>query len=133
MLTIITNTESKRMANTREKQWMTDITDWSNDNLHLLYGEEYRDYRAIQRHHVVGRTYIQNKTPIGHWFILPIPYEMHDPNVDHPEHVAKCPVKFKSKYGNQRDLFSTMIDSMLHQGYKMPHSEVLNAIRSTHK
>ena len=66
-------------AATKEQiQWMSDITEWSEDNLGILYGEEWQG-AAIQRHHVLGRSAKHNKVDIGHWFILPVPFVMrHD-------------------------------------------------------
>ena len=119
-----------KQANAAQKQWMSDITEWSISNLGILYGEKY-DGAIIQRHHVLGRSAKQNKVAIGHWFILPVPNELHDVgscnllNVTHHKHA------FTREFGMQRNLFDSMYFSMINQGYAVPSNQVLMAIRST--
>ena len=107
-----------KQANAAQKKWMSDITEWSICNLGLLYGPEY-DGAAIQRHHVLGRSAKHNKVAIGHWFILPVPYELHDPNESHYLHVGKCKHAFTAQFGTQRSLFMKMYNDMYEQGYDM--------------
>jgi len=121
---------ANKSANTEQKKWMDSITDWSVDSLHLLYGEEY-SFHPIQRHHVLGRSAKQNKVHIGHWFILPVPFELHDPNVDHEAHVGKCKKAFVKRFGAQRTLFDVMYQRMKEEGYNVPNIEVYNAIMGT--
>ena len=123
---------ASKPANAKQRQWMKDITDWAQHNLYVLYGDDYNDsYIPIQRHHVLGRAAKQNKVSIGHWFILPVPFELHDPNVTHEFHVGHCKNSFTDKYGNQRDLFADMYATMRAQGYEVPSEDVLNAIMDT--
>ena len=117
-------------ANTAQKKWMDDITSWSICNLSMLYGDEY-DGAVIQRHHVLGRTAKQNKVHIGHWFILPVPYELHDPNESHEFHVGHCKKAFVRQFGTQRGLFNTMYRSMKEEGYNLPDINAYNAIMET--
>lgn len=117
-------------ANSAQKQWMKDITEWSIDNLHLLYGEEY-SFSPIQRHHVLGRSAKQNKVQIGHWFIIPVPYELHDPNEQHEFHVGHCKKAFVKRFGEQRNLFDTMYQSMKENGFAVPDSYSYDAIMSS--
>lgn len=120
-----------KQANTAQKKWMDDITEWSaNAGLRMLYGNEW-EFSAIQRHHVLGRTAKQNKVAIGHAFILPVPYIMHEPNENHKFHVGHCKNAFTKEFGAQRELFSTMYHSMQEEGYTVPSEEVFNAIMST--
>lgn len=119
-------------ANAAQKKWMSDITEWSICNLGLLYGSEY-DGAIIQRHHVLGRSAKHNKVHIGHWFILPVPVALHDPNEDHEFHVGKCKNAFTGKFGTQRSLFMRMYNDMYDQGYdlsKIPF-DVTRAIGDT--
>lgn len=123
---------TNKPANAKQKQWMEDITEFAQENLYVLFGDDYNDsFIPIQRHHVLGRTAKQNKIAIGHWFILPIPYELHEPNVDHEFHVGKCKKAFVNRYGSQRDLFSIMYVVMKAQGYSVPSEDIYSAIMDT--
>jgi len=122
-----------KQANAEQKKWMADITEWSQENMHRLYGEEFRCKFYIQRHHVLGRSAKQNKLPIGHEFVLPIPFELHDVSSDHPLNVTHRKKAFTAKFGMQRDLFAIMYHSMMEKGYKVPPIEVFNAIMSSYE
>ena len=133
--TIITNVEMLRMskpANTAQRKWMDDITDYVNENgLGDLYGHEYDGHTNIQRHHVLGRTAKHNKIHIGHWFIIPVPFELHDPNVDHKHHVGKCKKAFVRRFGSQRGIYEHLTTLMLYQGYAVPPINAHYAILET--
>ena len=135
LFTIITNLDhlkKSKPANTEEKQWMKDITDYVNNNgLGDLYGHEYEGRVDIQRHHVLGKTAKQNKTPIGHWFIIPVPFELHDPNMKNEHHVGHCKKAFVKRFGAQREIFDTMYQSMKDEGYNVPNNNIYSAIMST--
>ena len=119
-------------ANSEQKKWMDDITDYINFNgLGELYGEEYEGDINIQRHHVLGRSAKQNKVAIGHWFVIPVPFALHDPSMNHEFHVGKCKKAFVIRFGTQRDLFDTMYHNMHSEGYKVPSVDVYNAIMET--
>ena len=108
-------------ANTAQRKWMDDITEYVNENgLGELYGHEYDGHTNIQRHHVLGRTARHNKIHIGHWFIIPVPFELHDPNVNHKYHVGKCKNAFVRRFGNQRDIYEHLVTIMECQGYAVP-------------
>ncbi len=119
-----------KQANAKQKQWMKDITEWAEDNIQLVYGINYFNAN-IQRHHVLGRSAKHNKVDIGHWFILPIPFELHDVSSNHPENVTHRKKDFVKRFGNQRDLFLMMVEDMRERGYELPPAEVCKAIRST--
>ena len=130
--TIITNTEHLKMkqANAKQKQWMKDIAEWSIDNIDLLYGDEWSG-APFHIHHVLGRTAKHNKVPIGHWFLLPVPIAMHDPNLNHEFHVGKCKKAFVKKFGRQSDIFQCLVGCIGQWGYDLPPDEVYNAIMDT--
>jgi len=121
-----------KKANAVQKKWMDDITEWAYDYMRFLYGTYWKS-GEFQRHHVVGRSAKQNKVPIGHYFILPVPFKLHDVSSDHPLNVTHRKKAFTAKFGMQRDLFATMYHSMMEQGYKVPSIEVFNAIMSTYE
>ena len=119
-----------KQANAKQKQWMNDITGWAEDNLTMLYGYDYEGC-YIQRHHVLGRSTKHNKVEIGHWFILPLPFELHDVSSNHPENVTHRKKAFVKHFGNQRDLFLMMVEDMRDYDYELPPAVVCEAIRMT--
>lgn len=119
-------------ANAAQKKWMEDITDYINENgLGDLYGSDYVHDTRMQRHHVLGRSAKNNKVAIGHEFILPVPFELHDVSSNHPENVTHCKKAFVRRFGTQRSLFKRMYQAMNQQGYKVPDIDVYNAIMET--
>lgn len=119
-------------ANAAQKQWMADITYFIMENgLGDLYGCDYIYDVRMQRHHVLGRSAKHNKVAIGHWFVIAIPFELHDPNVNHAFHVGKCKKAFVKRFGTQRSIFKRMYQTMKQQGYKVPDIDVYNAIMDT--
>jgi len=119
-----------KQANAKQKQWMKDITEWAEDNIQLVYGVNYFNAN-IQRHHVLGRSAKHNKVEIGHWFVLPVPFELHDVSSNHPENVTHRKKDFVKRFGNQRDLFLMMVEDMRDCGYELPPTDVCEAIRMT--
>ena len=119
-----------KQANAKQKKWMNDITEWAEGNTELVYGVNYFNAN-IQRHHVLGRSAKHNKVEIGHWFILPIPFELHDVSSNHPENVTHRKKDFVKRFGSQRDLFLSMVEDMRDQGYELPPADVCEAIRMT--
>ena len=117
-------------ANAKQKQWMSDVTEWASNHIQNVYGIRYF-YADIQRHHVLGRSAKHNKIAIGHWFILPIPFELHDVSSNHPESVTHNKKAFVKRFGNQRDLFLQMVEGMCADGYEVPPYDVCEAIRGT--
>ena len=117
-------------ANTAQKQWMSDVAEWANNNnLDLLY--DYDDPKGFQLHHVLGRSAKHNKVAIGHWFIIPVPFELHDIYGKHNCNVTHHKHRFTDEYGMQRLLFIDMVDDMRLEMYAMPPTEVLNSIMDT--
>ena len=111
---------ANKPANKLQKDWMDSITKFINDNgLGILY-DGYEGRIEMQRHHVLGRSAKHNKVHIGHWFVIPVPYELHEPNEKHEFHVGHRKNKFVSKFGKQSDIFSKMCDIMRSQGYFQP-------------
>ena len=119
-------------ANAAQKKWMESITDYINENgLGDLYGSDYVYDTRIQRHHVLGKSARHNKIAIGHWFILPVPFELHDPNVNHEFHVGHCKKAFVKRFGTQRSLFKRMYQAMKQQGYNVPENYIYDEIMRT--
>jgi len=86
----------------------------------------------VQLHHIFGRTAKEKKILIGPWAILTLWWEMHDPNMSHPENVTTHRKAFTRRYGLQKDLFLARCQDIVDYGYALPFGEdVLNAIRST--
>ncbi len=119
-----------KQANAKQKQWMKDITEWAEDNIQLVYGVNYFNAN-IQRHHVLGRSAKHNKVEIGHWFILPIPFELHDVSSNHPENVTHRKKAFVKRFGDQRSIFQVLYAGVAQWGYDVPSIEIYNAIMDT--
>lgn len=117
-------------ANAAQKEWMTAIADFASTDLYVLYGDEF-DQTPFQLHHVMGRSAKNNKVAIGHEFILPVPFELHDVNSNHPENVTHHKKAFVKRFGNQRDLFNDLFSVMRAQGYVVPSMDIYNAIMDT--
>ena len=120
-----------KQANAAQKKWMSDIADWAQYNLHKLYGEQY--YNAMpQLHHVLGRSAKHNKIAIGHWFIIPVPFELHDVSSNHHFNVTHRKHNFTNQYGAQRDIFKKVVAMMsFNYDYISPHTDVYHAIMDT--
>jgi hypothetical protein len=115
-----------KRASAEQERWMTAIADYANTYQPVIRGG---NPKAFQLHHVCGRSYIHNKTPIGHWFILPLPVELHDVNYsDNPLNVTFWPKNFTMKFGMQREIFDQMVKEMEKREYEVPPAEVLQAI-----
>ena len=121
---------ANKAANAKQKKWMQDIVEWSTCNMGLLYGDEY-DGAIPQLHHVTGRSSKQNKVHIGHWFILPVPFELHDVSSNHSCNVTHRKKAFTKRFGNQRELFKTMVLNMEEIGFRVPYIDILLAIDET--
>ena len=117
-----------KQANTVQKQWMSDIADWASRNMDLFYDG---DTSQVQLHHVLGRSAKHNKVAIGHWFVIPVPFYLHDVSSCHPENVTHCKKSFVRRFGNQRDLFRDMVNDMRMEMYAIPPTDVLNSIEDT--
>ena len=89
------------------------------------------DRYNIQLHHVVGRSYVQNKIPIGHWFVLPLHFILHDVSSDHPCNVTHFRHQFVSTYGTQVELYLKCLNKMEVFGMPIPDTTIIEAIKST--
>ena len=119
-----------KQANTAERKWMSDIADWAEYHIDRLYGCEYF-CAELQLHHVLGRSAKNNKVAIGHWFILPVPFKLHDVSSNHHFNVTHRKNNFTNQYGMQRNIFNKMYQSMKDQSYEVPSIEIYNAIMDT--
>lgn len=118
-------------ANAAQKKWMKDIAEWAENNIQILYGDEWSN-KPIQLHHVLGRSAKNNKVHIGHEFVLPVPFDLHDVSSNHWHNVTHKKKAFVNAFGNQRDLFRKMVVSMHNDySYKVPDVIILQAISDT--
>ena len=119
-------------ANAAQKQWMSDIATFIEVNgLHVLYGADYLGRTDFQLHHVLGRSAKHNKVAIGHWFIIPVPFELHDVNSDHPLNVTHHKHAFTDEFGSQSSIWSRMFDYMNNLPFSAPPLDVCGAIMGT--
>ena len=122
-----------KQANTVQKKWMTTITEWAlNGGLRLLYGDQW-EFAKFERHHVLGKTAKHNKVAIGHEFILPVPYMLHNIREKNSLNVSYFKNNFTNQFGTQRSLFMKMCDDMFEQGYDLTviPLDVARAIQDT--
>ena len=121
-----------KQANAAQKQWMSDIANFISEvGLGFFYGEEYRGRTDFQLHHVLGRSAKHNKTPIGHEFIIPVPFELHDVSSNHALNVTHNKKAFIATFDKQSFIFASMFDLMSEHGYSVPSDKVYNAIMDT--
>lgn len=120
-----------KQANARQKKWMADIAEFVNENgLGVLY-PGYSDDVNFELHHVLGRSAKHNKTQIGHEFIIPVPFELHNVMSNHPLNVTHHKKKFVAEYGMQCDLFNKLCTMMDDEGYMTPDLEICVTIMET--
>jgi hypothetical protein len=119
-----------KQANAAQKQWMKDISDACQYGvIGAIYGEEYDDCTNWQLHHVKGRSFKHNKVSIGHWLILPVPFDLHDVSSNHPLNVTHHKNAFTNEFGMQTELMGELVGLMSAMGfYKIPPENVLEAI-----
>lgn len=115
-----------RAQNAKEKKFLEDVVEWAQAHGPVAEGKGY-----LQIHHVVGRSYKQNKVLIGYYFILPLPSALHDVGSNHKLNVTHHRKEFVEEFGNERDLFLGMVKKMKQAGKAIPPEEVLNAIAVT--
>ena len=124
---------ASKPANAAQRQWMKDISDACQQGvIGGLYGDEWEDCCNWQLHHVKGRSFRHNKVAIGHWFVLPVPFELHDVSSNHPLNVTHHKKAFTDEFGMQSELMGELVGMMSAMGfYKLPPDEVMDAIMST--
>ena len=121
-----------KQANAKQKQWMKDIAEFTNEvGLGYLYGSEFEGRTDFQLHHVLGRSAKHNKIPIGHEFIIPVPFELHDVDSNHPDNVTHRKKAFVERFGDQRGIFQVLYAGIAQWGYDVPSMEIYNAIMDT--
>lgn len=94
---------------------MKAVGEFGNEFIGVLF-PEYPEGSPFQIHHCVGRSYVHNKIHIGHYFILPVPFDLHDPNGNHPLNVTHYRKAFCNKYGSESALFQVMYSAMIQFG-----------------
>lgn len=101
------------LPNAKEKAFMKAVMDFHNEHgCAYLYGFEWHNH-ALQCHHVAGRSYKHNKIKIGHWFILPVPFDLHDVSSNSTLNVTHFRHRFTDKFGFQRCLWAKMVERLI--------------------
>ena len=104
------------------KQWLEIVTE---------HGCVVTGRSDIQRHHVFGRKYKQDKVHIGEFYVIPLWWELHDISSNHPNNVTHYPKRFAKAYGMQKVLFAEMVETLQNGGHEIPSDEILRAIGAT--
>lgn len=120
--------DNMKQANKVQKKLMEDIAIWAaNGGLRLLYGDAW-EFSPMQLHHVKGRSFKHNKVAIGHEFILPVPFDLHDVSSNHKLNVTHHKHAFTDEFGKQSEMYEVMYLDMECQGYTVPSLNILHSI-----
>lgn len=129
---------ANKPASAKQRQWLKDIALFIDEvGLGGLYGAEYEGRTDYQLHHVLGRSAKHNKVHIGHWFVIPVPVELHDVGSNHPLNVTHRKKAFVSEFGQQCGIFQILYSCMDKwndfdsHNFSLPDVEVYNAIMDT--
>ena len=114
--------------NAEEKRWLSSVVELAQEKGCIATGNF-----PFEIHHVLGRTARHNKVDVGHWFIIPVWFDLHHIDTGNPDNVTHYPKRFTAKYGLQTALFAQMVETLENRGYKIPPAEVLEAIADTGK
>ncbi len=118
-------------ANSKQKKWLSDMAAFiSQESLGILY-PEYEGQYNFELHHVLGRSAKHNKVAIGHWFVIPVPKELHNVMSNHPDNVTHFKKRFVTRFGSQCWIFQCLVGVMGQWGYDVPNGEVYEAIMDT--
>ena len=126
-----------KRANSKQKKFMSDIAAFIDEvGLGGLYGVDFEGRKDFHLHHVLGRSAKHNKVEIGHWFIIPVPIELHDVSSNNPLNVTHNKKNFVAKFGDQRGIFQIMYSCMdkwcdFGCNFTLPPKEVYEAIMET--
>ena len=125
-------------ANAEQKRFMSSISVFIQEvGLGGLYGPEYENRFDFQIHHVLGRSAKHNKVAIGHWFIIPVPVELHDVSSNHELNVTHHKKAFVKEFGQQCGIFQILYSCMVqwnkysNNNFTIPSMEVYEAIMDT--
>src|SRR3990167_9121719 len=112
-----------KQPNAAQRRFLKDICSFiANRGLGYLY-PEFQNH-ALQIHHTVGRSAKHNKVSISHWFILPVPVELHDVASNHPLNVTHYKHRFTETFGAQTWLYRRLVEGMRSMGLSVPPDDV---------
>ena len=87
------------------------------------------DTGMIEAHHCLGASAVRNKVPIGHWYVLPLHWRLHNISSSWFGNITTNKKSFIGTYGTEKSLFMKMIYGFLMAGIEIPfNNDVLNAI-----
>ena len=115
-----------RQPNKFEKDFM-DAVIWYGETI----GGIVEGHGRIQIHHVAGKSYKNNKIHIGYWFLLPLPWSLHDPNSPDELNITKYRKRFTDEFGTQRELYFKMVDRLRRNNKPVPPLDIMGAIADT--
>ncbi|GAL18547.1 hypothetical protein JCM19235_1970 [Vibrio maritimus] len=111
-----------------EKAWLNRVAEFAQQ--HGAFPHQANN--NIELHHVAGRKAKHNKIHIGKWFVIPMMFDFHNPNSNHPLNVTHYRKRFTDRYGDQRTLWAQMATQILAEDGDLPFdAEVINAIADT--
>lgn len=81
----------------------------------------------VELHHIRGSAYRHNKTALGEWAILALPYELHR-DESNPFSLASSKRAFEGRYGNQWDILLATIERIHDRTGYYPPDPVMAAV-----
>ena len=83
----------------------------------------------VEIHHCLGASAVRDKVAVGHWYVLPLHFRLHNIASDYPVNITNDKPRFTQAYGSEKALFMTMIYGFVMAGIALPFEmDVLNAI-----
>ena len=80
-------------------------------------------------HHVYGCSFKHNKIHVGHWFILPLSFDLHDLMGKSSHNITRSRMAFTRHYGLQKELFESLVTRIRIKGHEIPFDDdVMQAI-----
>ena len=102
-----------RTITSEQGRWRKAVASWANDG----YAAQPLETHMFQLHHIWGSSAHFNGIHVGEFAILPVHFELHDPNSNHPLNVTHYPKKFERKFGTQKSIWLSMVESMIENSY----------------
>lgn len=103
-------------SKTEEKKWLSRIARYAEDYGCFPHG----DHCYFDLHHVVGRSYVNNKIHIGSYFVIPVDKKYHDVHSSNPFNVTHFRKRYQLEFANQRDQFSAMVAVITYEDGELP-------------
>lgn len=119
-----------------EKEFLEQVIEFANETSWLgdIFHQHCHTYKNYEIHHCKGaQTKVKTTMgtlKIGEFFILPVPFELHNIKSNHPLNITNRKSAFESEFGTQKALWYNMITRMIDLGYKALPDHIVKAVMS---